>query len=365
MPDPKPANPAYELPLHFVAEQRAAMLNDLGRYEEALATLRPALASDPHDEGLLVQMAVSLIDLDREAEAIDHLRTAAAAEPNSARVHKLLSLALRHAGDPRAAYLAAVRATQLAPFDANAHTQVAWSSAALRDLDNGRRAADYALRLAPTSHEPHLAMAAVLFPEGTKPPKASLQLAQDHVEQALALSPGNAFALNELARIQMARGRFVSAAGHLAGSVRAAPSIQTMQTNMDLLLVGLVARLHWVLFVVWFIGVQVISASQGRPPWWVLGVLGAAGAVVLATIAWQLARKVPASMRRGFLRGFLRRQRLGAAWGVCLMLTCALFLTAAVVPQPAGLTPFALGGATLVLGAVLSWVRHFRGRRAP
>lgn len=339
-------------------------MNELGRGEQALAVVRPALAQSPDDVDLLVQGAVALIDLDREPEALTYLYAAAAHTPDSAVVHKLLSLARRGSGDRVGAYDSAVRATQLAPYDANAHIQVAHSAAALRDPVNARAAAEYALRLAPDDPTAHLALSAAIFHEGVKPPKDRLREAEEHVRRALELRPGDPVALNELARIQMARGRLVTAAGHLSSSVRAAPSEDVMHRNMDVVLVAMIARFHWVLFAVWFVGGRIAAGTRATLPRWLLVVLGLIGVTAVAVIAWQLRSRVPADMRAGFLRGFWRRQKLGAAWGVCLLVTSLVFLAAALSPAPAAQSLFFAGGVPLVVGAVLSWVRFFRARQS-
>ncbi len=363
MSEAKPVNPAPEVPLSVLVEQRVATLNDLGRYAEALAAVGPQLAVDPYDEGLLVQAAVALIELDREPEALGYLTAARAADPDSVRVNKLMSLALRGAGQPQEAYRAAVRATQLAPSDPGAHIQVARSASALHDRTNGLLAARYAVHLAPTSAQSHLAVSDVVMPEGRRPSKADLALAQEHVTRALQLEPGNPVALNEMARIAMARGRLVSAAGHLSSSVRSAPGAEVMQRNMDQVLIGLVGRFHWVLFLVWFAGSRIIDAQHMRPSRLLLELLGMVGVAVVVVIGWQLRRQVPASMRAGFVRGFARRQKLGAAWGVCLLLTAVLFFGAAVAPNAVAVGLFFAGGVPLFAGAALSWVKYLRDRR--
>lgn len=339
---------------------RARVMNELGRGEQALALIGPALAQDPDDVELLVQAAIALIDLDREAEALGFLHAAAAHQPDSPVVHKLLSLARRGAGDPVGAYHAGVRATQLVPDDANAHIQVAYSAAALGDQANARTAGQNALRLAPDDPGSHLAMAMALFPEGTKQPAERLKEAEQHVRRALELRPGNPGALNELARIQLQRGRLFSAAGHLSDSVRGAPSEAVIQRNMDIVLVGLIRWCHWILFAAWFVGGRLTTATGTTLPRWALVGVGLMGAAAVAVIAWQLRTRVPADMRAGFLRGFWRRQKLGALWGLCLALTCLLFLVAAVLPVRTAQLVFFSGGGPLVVGVVLSWVRVAR-----
>ena len=293
------------------AAGRAQTLNDLGRAAEALTVVSSGLAEEPQDVDLLVQGAVALVQLDRDDEAVRYCLAAAAADPDSVVVQKVLSVALRGAGDRVGAYHAAVRATQLAPHDPGAHIQVAHSASDLRDPHNGRMAAEYALRLAPSSPSAHLAMVAALFPPGSPPSKATMREAEQHARTALSLRPDDHVALDELARIQMARGRLVSAAGHLSTSVRAAPFETVMQRNMDLVLTGLIARFHWILFLVWFVGTQVVGAANGQPPRWLLVLLGAIGAVALGWIAWQ----APGAGARRHAPGVPARLRPPAAAG--------------------------------------------------
>ena len=348
------------------AAGRAQTLNDLGRAAEALTVVSSGLAQEPQDVDLLVQGAVALVQLDRDDEAVRYCLAAAAADPDSVVVQKVLSVALRGAGDRVGAYHAAVRATQLAPHGSRAQPHPG-RPLGVRPARPPQRADGRGVRAAPRTVEPvrppgHGGRA---LPSGSPPSKATMREAEQHTpEQALSLRPAISVALNELARIQMARGRLVSAAGHLSTSVRAAPFETVMQRNMDLVLTGLIARFHWILFLVWFVGTQVVGAANGQPPRWLLVLLGAIGAVALGWIAWQLRAQVPADMRLGFLRGFARRQRLAAVWGVCLLLTSLLFLAAAVSPTSLALTLFVVGGGPLFLGAVLSWVRFFRDRRA-
>ena len=172
-------------------------------------------------------------------------------------------------------------------------------------------------------------------------------------------------ALNELARIQMARGRLVGAAGHLSTSVRAAPLETVMQRNMDLVLTGLIARFHWILFLVWFFGTQVVGASNGQPPRWLLLLLGTIGALALGWIAWRPSgRRSPPTCAWGSCAGSPAGSGSRRSGGYACCSPACCFLAAAVSPTYLALTLFVVGGAPLFLGAVLSWVRFFRDRRA-
>ena len=347
------------------AAGRAQTLNDLGRATEALSVVSSGLAQDPRDVNLLVQGAVALVQLDRDDEAVRYCLAAAATDPDSAVVQKVLSVALRGAGDKVGAYYAAVRATQLAPHDPGAHIQVAHAASDLRDRHNGRTAAEYALRLAPSSPAAHLAMTAALFPPGPPPPKETLREAEEHARTALELRPDDHVALNELARIQMARGRLVSAAGqplHVGTSrpVRDGDAAEHGPRPLGPhrpVPLGAVHRLD--------------RRDPGRrgPP----GASRLAGCwcwsassepSLWASSCGSSSPRCPRTCGGGSCAASPAGSGSPAAWGVCLLLTCLLFLAAAVSPAPAALTLFFVGGAPLFVGAVLSWIRFFRDRRA-
>lgn len=335
-------------------------LNTLGRHQQALDVATQALAGTPDDPELLLQAAVALLGLERADEARRLLARAAAADPDSSRVQRLTSFAALRQGRPGEASQAAAAAVRLGPFDPWAHTQLARANAACHDRTGAVAAAERALQLAPDLADSHVAMADALYPEGIRPPKDDLRTAEAHLLRALQIEPGNAAALNDVARVQLALGRQVSAAGHLASAVRADPMAQVVQHNMDVVLLGLVARAHGVFFVMWFVSRRITGVDGGVSQRWVLWLLAALGFGLVGWVVVRLRRQVPAHLG-AFVRGFVRRERLGALWAACLALTAVSFLAVAIHPA----VPFEVAGAvTLLAGAVVSWVRYVRERRA-
>jgi len=346
------------------AEHRADSLNVLGRHDQALAVVGPALASNTDDVGLLVQAAVASAGLHRLEEALRLLRSAAAADPGSSRVHRIISFVALERGAVDEAVQAAYRAVQLSPFDPYAHAQLARACARQGNREYAVMAASRAIELAPDLADSHIAMADVRFPEGgPKPPKADLKVAETHLMRALQIEPGNASALNDLARVHLALGHQVRAAGHLASAVRADPMTPVMQQNMDVVFIGLIARAHWVLFLMWFVSRQVSRAEGDEAPRWVPLALAVAGFGLIGWVLWRLRAQVPDHLP-AFVRGFTRRQRLGSAWAVCLLLTAVLFLGSAVAPSSLSGALLLWAWLPLMAGAVLSWVRYARERRA-
>jgi tetratricopeptide (TPR) repeat protein len=352
-----------EPPGRDAAEHRADSLNILGRHDQALGVVGPALAADPHDVGLLVQAAIAQAGLHRLDEALRLLYSAAAADPGSSRVHRIISFVALERGLVDQAVQAAYRATQLSPFDPYAHAQLARACARQGNRDYAMMAASRAIELAPDLADSHLAMSDVRFPDGAKPAKADLKVAETHLLRALQIEPGNAAALNDLARVHLALGHQVKAAGHLASAVRADPMTPVMQQNMDVVFIGLIARAHWVLFVMWFVSRQVSRAEGEEAPRWVPLVLAVAGFGLIGWVLWRLRAQVPHHLP-AFVRGFTRRQRLGSVWAVCLLVTAVLFLASALAPSSISGALLLWAWLPLMAGAVLSWVRYARERRA-
>ncbi len=344
------------------AALRAESLNSLGRHDQALAVASRALASDPGDSELLIQAAVAHLGLGAPEESRRLLYSAAALDPGSARIHRILSFVALQEGLLAEAVQAGLRAVQLSPFDSLAHAQLARALARQGDRASAVTAAGRAIELAPNSAETHIAMADVLFPDGTRPPKADLARAEEHLGRALQVEPSNAAALNDLARIHLARGHGVRAAGHLASAVRADPMTEVMQRNMDVVFISLVARAHWVLFVMWFVTRQVFREGGGNSPRWVPLVLAVAGLGIIGWVLLRLRAQIPAHLG-AFVRGFVRRERVGTLWTACLAATAVLFVASAVAPDSVREGLLLWAWVPLLAGAVLSWVRVGRSRR--
>ncbi len=344
------------------AALRAESLNSLGRYDQALAVASQALASDAEDSELLIQASVAHLGLGAPEESRRLLHSAAEVDPGSARVHRILSFVALQEGLVPEAVEAGLRAVRLSPFDALAHAQVAYALARQGDRASALAAAGRALELSPDCADTHIAMAGVLFPDGSRPPKADLARAEEHLGRALQIEPGSAAALNDLARIHLARGHGVLAAGHLASAVRADPMTEVMQRNMDVVFVTLVARAHWVLFVMWFVTRQVFREGGGDSPRWVPLVLAVAGLGLIGWVLLRLRAQIPAHLG-AFVRGFVRRERVGTLWAACLVATAVLFVASTVAPDSIREGLLLWAWVPLLAGAVLSWVRVVRSRR--
>lgn len=341
------------------ASARAETLNELGRHRDALDLVVHALANAPDDAELLCQGGVAQLGLGDPASAVQMLNAAIAADPDSAAGLLLMSMALRAQGLHEQAVHAARRAVELNPHAAVIYAQLA---RALSDFPlaypEARAAAEHAIRLDPHDADNHLALADVLFPDGPRPGRDRLAEAEASVRRALDLDPGDTSALNELARIQIARGRGVSAAGILSQAVGTAPTEEILHRNMDVVLTQMIGVAHWILFFAFFI-LRRVSDGYDRGPVVVLAVLSAG---LLVALVLRLVTRLRGSST-AFVAAFARRNRIGAAWGACLALSTCAFVAAAAAPQ-LGAPLVAVAAVALVLGAVLSWIQFFRQRRA-
>ncbi len=90
-------------------------LNDLGRFEESLEKLDPALAHDPRDLDARYEHAVALFELCRFAPAKADLKLVLAELPDDAYAHHELGLALERLGDAKQAQAELAQATALDP----------------------------------------------------------------------------------------------------------------------------------------------------------------------------------------------------------------------------------------------------------
>lgn len=338
---------------------RATQLIDLGRYAEALTELGPVLTAQPHHLAAGCLAAHALQRQGRASESVGLLRDLAGHWPESGAVREYLARAYTALGQHQAAVDCAARAVHLEPGLSGRHRQLARSLIAAGRRDEAIGAASEAVRLAPGVAAAHLVLSLALHPEGSRPSRQALAKAEEHVRIALQLEPGNAYAHNELARIRLAQGRALQAASHLVDAVGADPHDSAPQENMDLVFLRAVQWAHWslaaecLLFVL--IGVLVTDRLLANA----LAVL-----VVVTGLGWlglRLRRAVPRHFR-AFLRGFVRRDRLGALWAGIVAVLAAGLAVASVFDRRVIASVGALSFYGLMVASVLSWIRAARRR---
>ena len=170
-----------------VAFQRASLLSDLERYDEALTVIDEALGQDPDDPTLLSTEGWLLLKLGRPADARSVLTELVASQPDSPWNLYLLSAAEAGLSDEKAARAAADRALELEPGTARYHLQVAYIASAGKvsatDRVTAEERVESALTLSPESPKVMLAAGEIYRALG------ETDKAKGYVAQGLALAP--------------------------------------------------------------------------------------------------------------------------------------------------------------------------------
>src|ERR1022692_1434686 len=132
------------------ALERATLLCDLRRFNEAVEQLRPALAVDPQNETGLCLMAQALLGQGFHEAALGMAQRAIAVNPDQEWPYRIAAFALDSLGRNEEAVAMARGSVRLAPHLAQAHTALARLLASGgRDLAEASAVADRALALAP------------------------------------------------------------------------------------------------------------------------------------------------------------------------------------------------------------------------
>ena len=97
----------------------------VGRPQEALATLRRALELQPDYPGVRKNLGLALMQVGRPQEAVPTLRRALELQPNDPEVQRGLGFALMQVGRPQEAVATFRRALELQPDDPEVHHNLA------------------------------------------------------------------------------------------------------------------------------------------------------------------------------------------------------------------------------------------------
>ncbi|HEX2773440.1 MAG TPA: tetratricopeptide repeat protein [Micromonosporaceae bacterium] len=197
--------------------QRAQLLAELGRYDEAGAEVGFAIALEPDNAQALVVLARVHLAADRATEALAAADTAVAAAPDA--TSPLVARALALTDLRRFGEAAQVADQLLARWPADPYAQRS-AAAILGEVRNGQQALDAAWRavqLAPEEAEGHLVLALVA---------ARLELfglAEQAYREALRLDPAVAEAGEDVGIIRLERRRYSAALARLAELAAADP----------------------------------------------------------------------------------------------------------------------------------------------
>jgi tetratricopeptide (TPR) repeat protein len=300
------------------ALQRAKAALDLRRPEEALRQLDRALATSPHDDRLWCLRAQALLQLERPDEALQAARRAAGLDPGEEWSHRLASVALVNLGRNEEAVGEAHESVRLAPNLPIVRVQLAQAMATLPRL---RRAAyDEALAavtLDPTEPECHLVVADTARKLGwTRQAEAAYR-------QVLAMDPGNAAAMNNLAVLRLQQGRTGEALSGFTAAAANDPRMEVARRNVEVTAWKLLQRVTLALWLTTWVASALTNPGSDVASARIAPIIGALIIIFLTVDSW---RTVPASARPFVARLPLRRPWmlasliLVAGGAVCLAL---------------------------------------------
>ncbi|KWX03015.1 hypothetical protein LI90_4065 [Carbonactinospora thermoautotrophica] len=226
---------------------RAQVLIRLRRWNRARSLLALVLARDPDCVEAWCLLARCHNGLGEYPGMLRAAERALTIDPASDWAHRLRSIALTELGRHQEAVYSAREAVRLAPKDWRAYVALA---SALNGLPEHRREAlnwaRRAVRLAPDQPDTHFTVGLVAAELGED------DLADRSFREALALRPDHAAAINNLALLDLRRGRMASAASGFGAAVASDPTSHIARENVDVVGWALLRRAHMVAFVALF-----------------------------------------------------------------------------------------------------------------
>jgi tetratricopeptide (TPR) repeat protein len=343
--------------------ERAAALVDAGRPDDGLTEL--AAAEREHGETAAGQRvrAVALLDSDRLplddalADAVRAARRAVELAPDEPAGLLVLSIALRQAGDQRAAVVAARDAVAADPGSWQTHLALADAlSANGRSPREARRAAAQAVRLSPTEPLAHRRLGDLLRAAGRG------RAARASWNRALALAPEDRDTRLNVAADRLRRGHEGESAVVFAGLLAPDPGNALARRNLVVSLLNPLHRIRVTHFSMAVFGVLHFVAALDRPGGPSRWTTGFPAAVALAvTVALAVKFTVGARPRLRWLLASASRAVPG--WNTLIAVLAASVLAAVVglfLPPVGGLVAQLL----VLVGAVVGTVLHARVLRA-
>ncbi|MGH3099084.1 MAG: tetratricopeptide repeat protein [Streptosporangiales bacterium] len=343
--------------------ERARLLLESGRFDEARSLLREALARDGEDAGLWCLLSLALIRVDEPQEATSAAARAAALEPAEEWPHRLASIALVNQKRPDQAVAAAREAVRCGPALWQTHAQLALALHETRGpgaSDEAWYAASHATALAPEEAETHFVMGVVAQDRG------QLAVAERAYRQALSLEPTNAAAMNNLALVELRLGRVHQAAEGFTSSLRADPGLGVARANVEVVGWRLLTFGYYIAFAgFWVLRLLVgetIGSLGGGVTYAVRAGVGALLVAVWAVLGRRTLHRLPVTARRYLLT--LPRRQLGfglmvAGVGVCVLGS----LFGAFAPASMATWGLYVAAGGVLASFVTSWVVVIRNRK--
>ncbi|SCF35318.1 tetratricopeptide repeat protein [Micromonospora mirobrigensis] len=321
--------------------QRAQLLAELGRYDEAAAELGYAVALEPANADVLTVLARVHLAAGRPAEALTAADAAVAAAPGAVPPLVARGLALTDLEAYRAAAGCADEILALGPTDAYAQRSAAAILAGARNGQPALNAAWRGVELAPEEPQAHLVLGLVaarldLF-----------DLAERAYREALRLDPQLAEARHDLGVLRLEQRRWSEALEHLADAATiGAGRIDSGRTISAGLRQLVLFGAGWSLLT----AVLIACLAAGNPG---LSRFAAAFAALGGgLLVWRYAARLP-DLARTVLPGLVRSDRTLALAVYAVAAAPAMILLYALVGTPWPLV-LAIGVAALAELAVLT-----------
>lgn len=206
--------------------QRAQVLLDLHRHEEALPLIVEALRLDPEAVEIYCHLALALRMAGQHKQALAVLGDALKKDPNHEWPHRLRALTYRELGDLKLALAAAKEAYRLAPDLWLTGYVLANILLSCLRLDEARELAARLRALDPNNTH--------VFDLSGRAALASKQLleAETHLREALRLDPQNATAYNNLGNVLAEQGRTAEAVQCFERALAVNPLESDAQANL-------------------------------------------------------------------------------------------------------------------------------------
>ncbi|TDC01388.1 tetratricopeptide repeat protein [Micromonospora fluostatini] len=301
--------------------QRAQLLAELGRYDEAAAELGYAVALDPGNPLALTMLAQVHLAAGRPAEARTAAESAVAAVPHFVPALVTRALALVDLGEYAEAARTADEILTLGPNDAYAQRSAAAILAGARNGQPALNAAWRGVELAPEEPQAHLVLGLVA---------ARLELfdlAERAYREALRLDPQLAEARHDMGVLRLEQRRYAEALEHLAEAAAMSPGrVDSRRTISDGLRRLVLYGAGWSLVAT--VLVACLAAGNGA----MSRFFAAAAALGGGLLVWRYAAKLP-GLTSTILPGLLRSDRplavavYAVAAAPALILLYALFGT--------------------------------------
>jgi Flp pilus assembly protein TadD/mono/diheme cytochrome c family protein len=212
-----------EFTAHF---NLAAVLQSLGRIEEAIMHYRRALEIKPDDPVARNSLGTTLQTAGKLDEAIREYREALRVRPAYTNAHYNLGTSLLALGRPEEAVGHFREVVRVEPEDADAYNDLGSALAMQGEMAEAAAQFEKAIKLAPAHANAHYNLGKVFAIQG------NLAQAAAHFAAALASDPENADAHNDFGEVLAVQGKLAEAVAHFEQALRINPDHESARENL-------------------------------------------------------------------------------------------------------------------------------------